>query len=102
MEGAKPHDEYESVLPLPSSIAAKDLRFLNHHILMSLFLAQKRLARKDMHTLYDAAFSRLESLSNKDLMDLMKDKDASDELKEMARSILWKRLDPQDRDTVEV
>ncbi|MEM0446922.1 MAG: hypothetical protein QW593_03490 [Candidatus Nitrosocaldus sp.] len=69
---------------------------------MSLFLAQKRLAKKDMHTLYDAAFSRLESLSNKDLMNLMKDKSASDELKEKAWSILWKRLDPQDRDTVEV
>ncbi len=81
---------------------AKDLRFLNHHIIMSLFIAQKRLARKDMHTLYDAAFSRLESLSNKELIDLAKDKNASDELKEKARDILWKRLDPQDRDTVEV
>ncbi|MFN4336639.1 MAG: hypothetical protein ACK4FV_03525 [Candidatus Nitrosocaldus sp.] len=69
---------------------------------MSLFLAQKRLARKDMHTLYDAAFSRLESLSSKDLMDIMKDKNISYELKEKAWSILWKRLDPQDRDTVEV
>lgn len=65
-------------------------------------MAQKRLARKDMHTLYDAAFSRLESLSTRDLLDLMKDRNASDELKEKARSILWKRLDPQDRDAVEV
>ncbi|MEM0441928.1 MAG: hypothetical protein QW450_02070 [Candidatus Nitrosocaldus sp.] len=69
---------------------------------MSLFLAQKRLARKDMHTLYDAAFSKLERLSNKELFDLMKDKNASDELREKARDLLWKRLDPQDRDSVEV
>lgn len=69
---------------------------------MSLFLAQKRLAKKDMHTLYDAAFSKLERLSNKELLDLMKDKNASDELRAKARDLLWKRLDPQDRDTVEV
>lgn len=80
----------------------KDLRFLNPHIHMSLFLAQKRLARKDMHTLYDAAFARLESLSNRDLLDLIKDKGISGELREKARDLLWKRLDPQDRDTVEV
>jgi hypothetical protein len=69
---------------------------------MSMFLAQKRLARKDMHTVYDAAFARLESLSDKELMDILKDKDVSDELATKAKWILWKRLDPQDRDTVEV
>ncbi len=69
---------------------------------MSLFLAQKRLARKDMHTVYDAAFARLESLSDKELMDILKDKDVSGELVTKAKWILWKRLDPQDRDTVEV
>ncbi len=69
---------------------------------MSLFVAQKRLARKDMHTLYDAAFSKLERLSNKELLDLMKDENASSELREKAKDLLWKRLDPQDRDTVEV
>ncbi len=69
---------------------------------MSLFLAQKRLARKDMHTLYDAIFVRLESLSNKELMDIIKNKDSSDELAAKAKWILWKRLDPQDRDAVEV
>ncbi len=69
---------------------------------MSLFLAQKRLARKDMHTLYDTAFARLESLSNRELMDILKNKDVSDELAAKAKWILWKRLDPQDRDAVEV
>jgi hypothetical protein len=35
-------------------------------------------------------------------MDILKDKDVSDELAAKAKWILWKRLDPQDRDTVEV
>jgi len=69
---------------------------------MGQLLANKRLARKDMHTLYDSAFLRLESLSNDALMDIIKDRGSSDELVEKARMILWKRLDPQDRDTVEV
>jgi hypothetical protein len=33
---------------------------------------------------------------------MLKDKDVSDELTAKAKWILWKRLDPQDRDTVEV
>ncbi len=69
---------------------------------MSLFLAQKRLARKDMHTLYDAAFARLESLSDKELIDILKNKEVSNELAAKAKWILWRRLDPQDRDAVEV
>ena len=80
----------------------KDLSLIPLIINMSMFLAQKRLARKDMHTVYDAAFARLESLSDKELMDILKDKDVSDELAVKAKWILWKRLDPQDRDTVEV
>jgi hypothetical protein len=80
----------------------KDLSLSPLIINMSMFLAQKRLARKDMHTVYDAAFARLESLSDKELMDILKDKDVSDELAAKAKWILWKRLDPQDRDTVEV
>ncbi len=69
---------------------------------MGQLLANKRLARKDMHTLYDSAFLRLENLSNDALIDIIKDRSSSDELVEKARMILWKRLDPQDRDTVEV
>ncbi|RMF31876.1 MAG: hypothetical protein D6752_01245 [Candidatus Nitrosothermus koennekii] len=65
-------------------------------------LLQKRLGKKDMHTLYDSAFKNLERLSNKELSRIIKDKDASEELRDKANAILWKRLDPQDRDTVEL
>ncbi len=55
-----------------------------------------------MHTLYDSAFKNLDALSNKELFRIAKGRDASKELKDKVNAILWKRLDPQDRDTVEI
>ncbi len=69
---------------------------------MKQYTMQKRLAKRDMHTLYDTAFRNLNALSNKELLRLARDREVSKELRDKANSILWKRLDPQDRDAVEV
>lgn len=65
-------------------------------------LVQRRLAQRDMHTLYESAFKNLNTLSTHELFRLIKSKEVSKELRDKASEILWKRLDPQDRDTVEV
>lgn len=63
---------------------------------------QKRLGRKDMHTLYDALFQRLNTLSTDKLERLIKDKNTSNELRDKAAEVLRRRLDPQDRDAIEI
>ncbi len=63
---------------------------------------QKRLGRKDMHTLYDALFQRLNTLSTDKLERLIKDKNTSNELRDKASEVLRRRLDPQDRDAIEI
>ena len=64
---------------------------------------QKRLGTKDMHTTYDIVFQRLEKLSTKELCELAKNnKTLSKDTLEKVNTVLHKRLDPQDRDTVEV
>lgn len=69
---------------------------------MRQYLIQSRLANKDMHTLYEHAFTRLEELSSYELARIARDEEISRELKSKANSILWKRIDPLDKDTVEV
>lgn len=66
------------------------------------FQRQKRLGRKDMHTLYDAQFQKLNTLSIEKLEKLINDKSTSDELRDEAREVLRRKLDPQDRDAVEI
>ncbi len=66
------------------------------------FQKQKRLGRKDMHTLYDALFQKLNTLSTDKLERLIKDKNTSDELRDKATEVLRRRLDPQDRDAIEI
>ncbi len=69
---------------------------------MKQYLMQKRLANKDMHTLYEHASISLERLSLTKLIELEHRRDVSEELRREVRSILWKRLDPKDKDAVEV
>jgi len=66
------------------------------------FQRQKRLGKKDMHTLYDAQFQKLNTLSVDKLEKLINDKGISDELRDKAREVLRKKLDPQDRDSIEI
>jgi len=66
------------------------------------FQRQKRLGKKDMHTLYDAQFQKLNTLSIEKLEKLINDKSTSNELRDKAREVLRRKLDPQDRDTVEI
>jgi hypothetical protein len=69
---------------------------------LAYFHRQKRLGRKDMHTLYDIEFEKLSKLSISELQRMVKDGKVSDELRDKAFEVLMKKLDPQDRDTVEV
>lgn len=62
----------------------------------------KRLGKTDMHTMYDIVFTRLEKLSTKELLMLQKSKSLSKETKDKINGIICKRLDPQDRDIVEM
>jgi len=58
----------------------------------------KRLAYKDMHTLYEAEQKRAESLSRDEARRELGNSDNSDWMKRQ----LKKALDPKDRDTAEV
>lgn len=55
-----------------------------------------------MHTLYDAQFHKLEGMSIDKLKELANDRNASRELREKAWEVLRKKLDPQDRDAIEM
>lgn len=66
------------------------------------FQRQKRLGKKDMHTLYDAEFQKLNALSIEKLEKLINDESISDELRDKAMEVLRRKLDPQDRDAIEV
>lgn len=69
---------------------------------VTYFQRQKRFGKKDMHTLYDAQFQRLNTLSIDKLEKLINDKSISDELRDKAREVLRRKLDPQDRDAIEI
>ena len=58
----------------------------------------KRLAYRDMHTLYETKQKKLDQISISEAMEELDAKDNSDWLKNQ----LKKRLDPKDKDAVEV
>lgn len=60
---------------------------------------QKRLGRKDMHTLNEGEFRSVKELSNNELERLQRDSSASDRLRTAAANELRKRIDPLDQDT---
>lgn len=66
-------------------------------------LAQTKEVGQEGHAhTYDALFQRLNTLSTDKLERLIKDKNTSNELRDKAAEVLRRRLDPQDRDAIEI